>query len=202
MKVATERRAFGHKVHRSRIVKAWITTSVVTFFTFVVFVSPAAAGETVVGPCHFRLDYPHVSSEVLNEFGWLVMRVHTTYYCTSELATVEAEVLLRFCGPERLPAEACAVVGGDLETDTHVTGINYGSSYPSGDPFTTSDSDPYPQHGWYVATAFYEICIFGGGSISGADTSGYAEYIGTSKLSFARDTGEATEEQVIDELPP
>lgn len=60
--------------------------------------SPAGAVETAVGPCMFRLDNPHRSQVIFTDTP--VIRVHSYYKCASEVAYVNAQVQLRFCGPD------------------------------------------------------------------------------------------------------
>lgn len=96
---------------------------------------------------------------------------------------------LRYCGPSVLHPEACASVRATGDNDSHALGqVYYGSTYPSG-PRTTTDSDPHPEGGYYVATAAYEICIFNGGNIHGVGRSQYAYYdVRTGKVTYVKDT--------------
>lgn len=169
-----------------------VAISAVAALMLSVFVAPATASETWVQQCRFRLDNPHVQSEYYQVSNAPIIRVHSFYYCTSQLASVSSKVSLRFCGPEPLAAEACAVIRAHKNVHTHATGINYASDF--GPPFTTTDSDPYPSSGWYVATAVYEACIFNGGNFVGSGISQYVYYnASTNKIQFVRDAHEFAE---------
>lgn len=64
--------------------------------------------------------------------------------------------------------------------------INYSNNYSG--PFTTSDSDPYPESGYYVGTAVYEVCVVGGALYPGTAQSTVAHFdASTGKVQFLRD---------------
>lgn len=150
---------------------------------------PAAA--TWVGPCEFRLDTPHISSKVLASQSVPVLRSHGQYYCTSEVLYVTAEVTLRRCVSGGQDPQTCAPIAEHAETDTLASGtINYNRSYWK--ILGTADSDPYPETGWYVATAVYEVCVFNGGAYPGTQQSSWAHW----------DQGQGKVDVVIKYLPP
>lgn len=180
----------GHKSqHRWR--RACLATCGIGVLMFGVFVPPAAADQTAVGPCDFRLDNPHLTTDQVAVSNPAVVRVHSAYRCSSEVAYATAKVSLRYCGSEPLAAEACPVLNTRGATDTFAgSGIHHGPSWKSN--FTTTDSDPYPESGWYVATALYEVCLFNSGVISGTGISQYLKYDATTgKVQFAKDAQEA-----------
>ena len=98
------------------------------------------------------------------------MRVHSRFTCSVDVLYANAEVSLRFCGQTPLAAEACPV----LDTDANSAPLpKAGRTY---DNFTTSDSDPHPESGYYVATAVYEVCLLNGGAFPGTGKSAHVYY--------------------------
>jgi hypothetical protein len=140
---------------------------------FAIGSSVIAGVETSVGPCTFRLDDPHPST---NKFNQPLIRVHLEYRCsTPDLIYASGSVQLRFCGAERLNALARPIVGST--SNSHPFGQIFVSETKwSSKNFATADSDPYPESGWYVATATYEVCIFNGGAFPGSGQSAYGLY--------------------------
>lgn len=138
--------------------------------TVVVPATPAAADEVTVGPCTLGLDDPHISSQQQTEEP--IMRVHSRYMCSSQdLLYVNAEVDLRRCGQPSSPL-TCPVVGEGANSHS-MTMIQAGVWV---NPFTTSDSEPSPATGWYVATAVYEVCLFNGGAVYATGQSNWIHY--------------------------
>lgn len=152
------------------------------------FSPPVQAVETTVGPCTLRLDNPHPTSKRIASSGAYVPvnRVHLEHMCsTANLIYVTAELSLRFCGPSRLPALSCPVVGQGAGNSTATGGdISYGGYSTN---WAVADSDPRPETGFYVATATYEICLFNGGATTGTGVSDYAYITSDGKVKYFKD---------------
>lgn len=152
---------------------------------------PARADTVSVGPCQFNLGYPHLSTRSIAGVGMTVMRAHVVYKCTHKnLIYVNAQSTMRYCGPSKLPALSCQKTGGfpgDSNQHTNYqNNIHVGSDWS--DVFTTSDSDPNPEPGWYVATAAYEICPLNGGAAqAGVGTSNFVHLDSDGKVKVLRD---------------
>ena len=144
---------------------------------------PALAVETTVGQCHFQMNNPHLSSTA----AYPTIRVHTEYYCDhTNLIYVNGQVSLRFCGPSKLPASSCPILRTTNRTSTSQTGgIRTGSWSRN---WLITDSEPYPEAGWYVATAIYEVCLFNGAATTGNGATPYGYYPGgDSKIKIFED---------------